>query len=45
LGAFAEARVHWQAYVDLDPVGPWCNYARQRLASGKAAKSAVITRS
>ena len=45
LGAFAEAQEHWQAYVNLDPVGPWCNYARQRLASGKAAKSAVITRS
>jgi len=43
LGAFAEAQQHWQAYVGLDPVGPWCNYARQRLASGKAAKSAVTT--
>jgi len=45
LGAFAEALEHWRAYVELDPAGPWCNYARQRLASGKAAKSAVITRS
>ncbi|HJY91585.1 MAG TPA: tetratricopeptide repeat protein [Candidatus Acidoferrum sp.] len=43
LGAVAEAQQHWQAYVSLDPVGPWCNYARQRLASGKVAKSAVTT--
>ncbi len=35
----AEAREHWQAYVKLEPVGPWCSYARQRLAS-QAAKSA-----
>ena len=39
LSAFAEAREHWQAYVKLEPVGPWCSYARQRLAS-QAAKSA-----
>jgi tetratricopeptide (TPR) repeat protein len=43
LGAVAEAQEHWQAYVSLDPVGPWCNYARQRLASFKSAKSAVTT--
>src|SRR5215471_3208491 len=43
MGAFAEAQQYWQAYVSLDPVGPWCNYARQRLASFKSAKSAVTT--
>jgi tetratricopeptide (TPR) repeat protein len=40
LSAFAEAREHWQAYVTLEPAGPWCNYARQRLASAQTAKSA-----
>jgi tetratricopeptide (TPR) repeat protein len=35
LGAFPEARQHWQRYVELDPSSPWCNYARQRLASRK----------
>jgi tetratricopeptide (TPR) repeat protein len=43
LGADAEARQHWQAYVRLDPAGPWCNYARQRLASSKTARSAGTT--
>ncbi len=43
LGAYAEAQQHWQAYVKLDPVGPWCTYARQRLASSKTAKSAGST--
>jgi tetratricopeptide (TPR) repeat protein len=33
LRAFTEAREHWQAYIQLDPVGPWSNYARQRLAA------------
>ena len=36
LGACAEAREHWQRYIELDPNSPWCNYARQRLASRKA---------
>lgn len=40
LGAFSEAREQWQAYVRLDPVSPWSSYARQRLTSGKLAKSA-----
>jgi tetratricopeptide (TPR) repeat protein len=43
LGADAEARQHWQTYVRLDPAGPWCNYARQRLASSKTARSAGTT--
>ncbi|PYU76613.1 MAG: hypothetical protein DMG49_01135, partial [Acidobacteria bacterium] len=43
LGASAEAQQHWEAYVRLDPAGPWCNYARQRLASFKTAKSASST--
>lgn len=33
LGFDAEARKHWQLYVELDPASPWCDYARQRLAS------------
>jgi Flp pilus assembly protein TadD len=40
LGAYNEARRHWQAYIELDPASPWCGYARQRLASSKAATSA-----
>ena len=40
LGAYSEAREHWQAYVRIDPVGTWSSYARQRLASGKMARSA-----
>jgi tetratricopeptide (TPR) repeat protein len=39
LGAFAEAREHWQVYVKLDPTGPWCTYARQRLASKSMSHS------
>ncbi len=35
LSARAEAREHWQRYVELDPGSPWCDYARQRLASMK----------
>ncbi|HXM34345.1 MAG TPA: tetratricopeptide repeat protein [Pyrinomonadaceae bacterium] len=35
LGARAEAREHWKRYVELDPASPWCNYARERLASSK----------
>jgi Tfp pilus assembly protein PilF len=35
LAARAEAREHWQRYVELDPGSPWCDYARQRLASMK----------
>ena len=40
LGAFAEAREHWVEYLKLDPVGPWSEYARQRLSSSAAARSA-----
>ncbi len=43
LGAHAEARQHWEAYVRLDPAGPWCNYARQRLASYQKTRSAHST--
>lgn len=43
LGAAAEALQHWQEYVRLDPVGQWASYARQRIASCKAAKSAGST--
>jgi tetratricopeptide (TPR) repeat protein len=43
LGAYSEARQHWQAYLQLDPASPWCSYARQRLASHEAAKSASRT--
>ena len=39
LSGFAEARDHWQAYIRLEPLGPWCSYARQRLAL-QSAKSA-----
>ena len=35
LGARAEAREHWQRYIELDPNSPWCDYARDRLASRK----------
>ena len=40
LGAHAEAREHWQGYLRLNPAGPCGDYARQRLASPVAAKSA-----
>ena len=40
LSAFDEAREHWQAYLQLDPGSPWSDYARQRLAASRAAKSA-----
>jgi tetratricopeptide (TPR) repeat protein len=40
LGAHSEARKHWQDYIRIDPTGPWSDYARQRLASSPAAKSA-----
>jgi len=39
LGAFDEAREHWQSYLQLDPGSPWSDYARQRLAA-RTAKSA-----
>lgn len=42
LRAFAEAREHWQAYVKLDPVGPWSSYARERLVAVQTVKSATI---
>jgi len=41
LGALSEAREHWQTYVKLDPVGPWAAYARQRLATSGASRSAT----
>jgi tetratricopeptide (TPR) repeat protein len=40
LGAYGEAQQHWETYVRLDPAGPWCNYARQRLASRQKTNSA-----
>jgi tetratricopeptide (TPR) repeat protein len=40
LNACDEAREHWQAYLQLDPASPWSDYARQRLAASKIAKSA-----
>jgi tetratricopeptide (TPR) repeat protein len=43
LGAYAEAQQHWEEYVRLDPAGPWCNYARQRLASSQKTRSARST--
>ena len=39
LGTLAEARAHWLEYLRLEPVGPWADYARQRLGLG-AARSA-----
>jgi tetratricopeptide (TPR) repeat protein len=35
IGARNEAQRHWQTYITLDPSGPWCGYARHRLASTK----------
>lgn len=35
LGARTEAREHWLRYIELDPGSPWCDYARERLASRK----------
>jgi len=32
LGDEATARPHWRAYLDLEPDGPWANYARSRIA-------------
>jgi len=32
LGAYVEARRHWQRYLELDPDSSWSTYARQRLA-------------
>src|SRR5216683_2895177 len=45
LKAYAEAKQHWQAYVRLDPTGPWASYARQRCSSSnsKSTKSAGTT--
>jgi len=28
----ADARTHWQAYVQLEPMGQWARYARRRLS-------------
>jgi tetratricopeptide (TPR) repeat protein len=39
MGAYAEARQHWQTYIKLDPLSPWCRYARERLACSNSAKS------
>jgi len=33
LGDDAEARRHWQRYVDLDPAGFWSSQARQHLTT------------
>jgi hypothetical protein len=33
LGDTAEARRHWQRYVDLDPEGFWSSQARQHLTT------------
>jgi hypothetical protein len=33
MSEFAEAREHWRAYIRLDPVGSWTDYAKQRLAA------------
>ena len=41
LNACDEAREHWQTYLQLDPSSPWSDYARQRLAAAKIAKSAT----
>ena len=35
LGAYPEAREHWQRYIELDPTSPWCDYAHERLAARK----------
>jgi tetratricopeptide (TPR) repeat protein len=39
LDALSEAQEHWREYVKLDPMGPWSNHARERVASFKTAKS------
>lgn len=33
LGRFDEARLHWRTYLQQEPVGPWADYARKRLAA------------
>lgn len=40
LSAWSEAREHWQIYIKLDPTSAWCSYARRRLATRPAAKTA-----
>jgi len=35
-----EAQQHWQIYVDLEPVGPWSDYARRKLSAMQPGKSA-----
>lgn len=32
-GRFSEARRHWKEYLRLEPIGPWADYARRRLAN------------
>ncbi|MGE5506069.1 MAG: tetratricopeptide repeat protein [Actinomycetota bacterium] len=32
-GRARDAQAHWQAYLRLDPVGPWAETARRRLSS------------
>jgi len=32
LKAYAEAKQHWQAYVRLDPTGPWARVMRASAA-------------
>jgi hypothetical protein len=33
VGRLDEARAHWGMYLDYEQVGPWADYARQRLAA------------
>lgn len=33
LGRFSEARRHWKEYLRHEPMGPWAEYARRRLAN------------
>ena len=35
MGRYMEARHHWQAYVRLEAVGAWADYARKRLAAAR----------
>ena len=44
LGSAFEARQHWQHYIRLDPTSPWCDYARQRLASATLTRSTSLLR-
>jgi tetratricopeptide (TPR) repeat protein len=37
LGNSSAAQVHWRAYLELEPQGPWADYARRRLFSRPAS--------